>query len=58
VTCRYSGTQPVGTTWTVTLKVWAWAPSGTVITETAGAWAATHDPNTSNNVVTITTNVQ
>lgn len=58
VTCRYTGTQPVGTTWTVTLNVWAWAPPGTVITQTAGAWAATHDPKTSNNVVTITTDMQ
>jgi uncharacterized repeat protein (TIGR01451 family) len=56
VTCRYHGTQPVGSTWTVTLKVWAWAP-GTVVMETAATWAATHDPNTSNNTVTITTSV-
>jgi hypothetical protein len=58
VTCHYRVTQPVGSTWTMTLKVWAWAPAGTVITETAGTWAATHDPKTSNNVVTITTAVQ
>ena len=58
VTCRYQGTQAVGTTWSVELTVWAWAPPGTVNTETAGAWAATHDPSRSNNVVTITTNVQ
>jgi hypothetical protein len=58
LTCRYQGTQAVGTTWTVTLSVWAWSPPGTIITETAGTWAATHDPNRSNNVVTITTDVQ
>jgi YVTN family beta-propeller protein len=58
VTCHYHRTQKVGTTWIVALKVWAWAPVGTVITETAGTWAATHDPNTANNVVTINTNVQ
>jgi len=58
VTCHYRGTQPVGSTWTVTLTVWAWAPSGTVITQTAAAMAATHDPKWSNNAVTINTNVQ
>jgi uncharacterized repeat protein (TIGR03803 family) len=58
VTCHYQGTQPVGSTWTVTLNVWAWAPSGTVITQTAAVMAGTHDPKSSNNTVTITTNVQ
>ena len=58
VTCRYQGTQPVGTTWTVTLTVWAWSPPGTIITQTAATMAGTHDPKWSNNTVTITTEVQ
>ena len=59
VVCRYRGAlSPYGSAWTVTLTVWAWAPPGSVITETAATMAGTHDPNWSNNTFTYTTPLQ
>jgi len=58
VVCHENASMAHNTTWTVRLTVKVTAPSGTVITENAATMSDTFDPNTANNMATVSLKVQ
>ena len=58
IVCQENSSMAPNTTWTVRLTVKVTAASGTVITENAATMADTFDPNTANNMATVSIKVQ
>lgn len=58
IVCHENAAMAPNTTWTVRLTVKVTAPAGTVITENAATTSDTPDPNTANNMATVSLKVQ
>jgi uncharacterized repeat protein (TIGR01451 family) len=58
IVCHENSSMAPNTTWTVRLTVKVTAPAGTVIKESAATLADTPDPNTANNMATVSIKVQ
>ena len=58
IVCHENSSMASNTTWTVRLTVKVTAPAGSTITASAAAMADTPDPNTTNNMATVSVKVQ